>query len=118
MMRTGVPSARVLTYPLGISITSTVRDRFVWFVLIAIQWLFSRNRFLLTLERGLQRMPCEGRALNAYGKFRDAGEDLQLAQSFFIAIGFAGRDQLVKGFKQFLRFGFALPFHCLRHHGS
>ena len=99
MTRTTVPAGSLLLMPLGISTTSVSRLSVMgWLVTgISITYLdsfslrfdalclFGRDRVLLAFERGLQRVPGERGALHAHRKFRDAGENGELAEFGLLA---------------------------------
>src|SRR5579859_1494942 len=107
MRRTLAPAASLCGIPLGIWVASTSRESSICSFEIIL--LFARNRFLLALERGIQRMPCQRGAFDPQGKLRYSGKNSQLTQVFLVALRVAC-DHVVKFGEELFRFGCRLPF--------
>src|SRR2546428_12731234 len=73
---------------------------------------------LLRLERRLERVPREARALHADRELADAGEDRELAEGRVDRIPRTARDHLTKSLEQTGRLGLRLALHRVRHQGS
>src|SRR5207245_9979206 len=74
--------------------------------------------FLLRLERRLERVPREARALHADRELADAGEDRELAEGRVYRIPGTARDHLAKSLEQAGRLGLRLALHRVRHQGG
>src|SRR5579863_10509024 len=78
--------------------------------------LLRRHRLAVSVERGLQRMPRQRRALHARGKLRDTAKRCQLAELRMTFIAALAGSKADKSMKQVSRLAYGFALQVLRHH--